>query len=353
MLALHLLLRRVGRRIRTRAPAGGEPRLGSAPSSSSGRSRWPSSGAGWRSASSCSGWSPPPAPSPTRPAAEAVRRSSRRGCAWLRAAACVLGLVLAFTYFVIRFAGTVVRAPAARARGAPRRPGGAAGRHPRGDGGGRGAGAGPCFFGLLAVLARLEVDLVPVLASAGVAGIALGFGVQTLIRDFFTGLFILIEDQYGVGDVIKVGEVTGKVEHFTLRITQVRSLDGSLTSIPNGEIITVTNLSKDWSQVVLDVNIELGEDVDRAIAVIERTADQLAAAWGDRIEGEPEVLGVETVDPQAEAITIRVVLRTAPLERWAVSRELRRRILDAFRAEEIEVPPRSVVNVPSAGSPRP
>lgn len=202
------------------------------------------------------------------------------------------------------------------------------------------------FVGLLGVLAHLEIDAVPLLASAGVAGIAIGFGVQSLIRDFFTGLFILLEDQYGVGDLIQVGGVSGKVERFTLRITQIRGLDGSLTSVPNGEITTVTNLSKDWSQVVLDVNIALGEDVDRATAVIERTANNLSEVWADRIQGAPEVLGVETVDPLSQAITIRVVIRTAPLERWTVARELRRRVLDAFREEDIQVPPRSVLTVP-------
>lgn len=197
------------------------------------------------------------------------------------------------------------------------------------------------FIGLLSMLATLDFDPVPLLASAGVAGIALGFGVQTLIRDFFTGFFILLEDQYGVGDVIRVGTTSGKVERLTLRITQIRGLDGSLTSIPNGEILSVTNLSKDWAQVVLDVNIALGEDVDRATAVIAKTAQELAARWPDRVRGEAEVLGVETVDAAARAVTIRTVIKTAPGEQWKVSRELRRRLVDAFEEEEIEAPPRS------------
>lgn len=209
------------------------------------------------------------------------------------------------------------------------------------------------FIGVLAVLGQLDVDPVPLLASAGVAGIALGFGVQSLIRDFFTGFFILLEDQYGVGDVIRVGGITGKVEQLTLRITQIRGLDGSLTSIPNGEILSVTNLSKDWAQVVLDVRVALGEDVARATEVIARTAKALADDWPDRVRGEPEVLGVETVDPAARAITIRVILKTAPLEQWAVSRELRRRLVDAFEEEGIEVPPRSAFGLPEEGAERP
>ncbi len=351
MLAFHLLLRRLARRVRSRGRAEEEHGLGLGPVFL----LWALSVAqfwGWVALGVFLLWLIPA----TRPVtfeagAEAVDVLATT-LAWLRDEGWVLALILLFTYFVARFAGAVVRR-LIHVFGM---------RH-----GGRvelraetleGTVAGGVqllvfFFGLLAVLAQLEVDLVPVLASAGVAGIAIGFGVQSLIRDFFTGIFILIEDQYGVGDLIQVGGVSGKVERFTLRITQIRSLDGSLTSIPNGEIVTVTNLSRDWSQVVLDANIALGEDVDRAIAVIEKTADDLAAAWGDRIQGEPEVLGVETVDPLAQAITIRVVLKTAPLERWTVSRELRRRILDAFRAEEIEVPPRAVVTLPSAGSPRP
>lgn len=270
--------------------------------------------------------------------------------AWLLGPGLIVAGIVLGTYFVARFAGAVVH-HLILTFGT---------RH-----GGRVqlraetlaatvAGAGQLviwFLGLVAVLAYLEVNPLPLLASAGVAGIAIGFGVQSLIRDFFTGLFILLEDQYGVGDLIKVGAVSGKVERFTLRITQVRGLDGSLTSIPNGEILTVTNLSKDWSQVVLDVNIKLGENVDRAIAVINEAAHELTQEWGDRIQGEPEVLGVETVDPLAEAVTIRVVLRTAPLERWAASRELRRRVLEAFRQEKIQVPPRAVVTAPGPPPP--
>lgn len=202
------------------------------------------------------------------------------------------------------------------------------------------------FAGLVAVLAQLDINPVPLLASAGVAGIAIGFGVQSLIRDFFTGFFILLEDQYGVGDVIQVGTQTGRVERLTLRITQFRGIDGSLTSIPNGEIRAVTNLSKDWAQVVLDVHVALGQDVDRATAVIAETARALAAEQPDRIRGEPEVLGVEKVDPAARAITVRVLVKTAPLEQWNVSRELRQRLVGAFEEAGIEIPPRAGFVVP-------
>lgn len=265
---------------------------------------------------------------------------------WLLGSGLILGMIVVATIFVGRFAGAVARR-LVQTFGA--RQGGRAELRAETLLGTVSAAAQTlvAFIGLIVVLGWLRIDPLPLVASAGVAGIAIGFGVQTLIRDFFTGLFILLEDQYGVGDLIQLRGTTGKVERFTLRITQVRGLDGSLTSIPNGEITTVTNLSKDWSQVVLDVNIKLGEDVDRAIAVITETAESLAREWGDRIQGEPEVLGVETVDPATETVTIRIVIRTAPLERWAVSRELRRRVLDAFRDEAIQVPPRAIVTSPN------
>lgn len=351
VLLVHLGLRRVSRRLRDRTREQLEEGLGLKPVVL----QWGISVVqffAWIALGTFLLWLVPATRPLTFAAAADALRLLRGGLGWLRDDGWVLLLILVVTGFVARFAGAVVR-QVLHVFGM---------RH-----GGRvelraetleGTVSGGVqvlvfFFGVLAVLAQLEVDLLPVLASAGVAGIAIGFGVQSLIRDFFTGLFILIEDQYGVGDLIQVGAITGKVERFTLRITQIRGLDGSLTSIPNGEITTVTNLSKDWSQVVLDVNIAIGEDVDRAVDAITESATQLARDWGDRIQGEPEVLGVETVDPLSQAITIRVVLRTAPLERWTVSRELRRRILDAFRAREIQVPPRAVVTVAGGGAPQP
>lgn len=283
-------------------------------------------------------------------AAEGLRFLGRTGD-WLLGEGLVILVLVVGTFVIARFAGAVARHLTA-ALGL--RQGGRA--QLRADTlTGTVSGATQIvvgFIGLIAVLNQLAVDPLPLLASAGVAGIAIGFGIQTLIRDFFTGMFILLEDQYGVGDLIQLGGVTGKVERFTLRITQVRGLDGSLTSVPNGEITSVTNLSKDWSQVVLDAHIKLGEDVDRAIEVIADAAHELAREWGDRVQGDPEVLGVETVDPAAGAVTIRIVVRTAPLERWAVSRELRRRILDAFSEQNIQVPPRAAITTPGEGAPR-
>ncbi|HET7273713.1 MAG TPA: mechanosensitive ion channel domain-containing protein [Longimicrobiaceae bacterium] len=268
---------------------------------------------------------------------------------WLSGAGLVLILIAAGTFFIARFVSAMVRYLIALFG---HRRGGRIGLRAETLAGTAAALSALLvfFLGVVAVLMYLNFDPVPLLAGAGVAGIALGFGVQTLIRDFFTGFFILLEDQYGVGDVIRIGGAVGTVERFTLRITQIRAQDGSLTSIPNGEVLNVTNLSKDWSQAVLDVNIALGEDIDKATEVIALTAKGLADDWGTRIRGEPEVLGVELIDPANRSVSIRVVMRTAPLERWAVAREMRRRILDAFDEAEIEVPPRSVLTFGGGGS---
>ena len=275
-------------------------------------------------------------------------REITRAAAWLGSSGIFVALILVATLLGMRFFGVVVRQlvlgfGARRGGRVALRVGTLAGTVVRV------AQLLVLFLGILALLSQLEIDAVPLLASAGVVGIALGFGVQSLIRDFFTGFFILLEDQYGVGDIIRVGAVAGTVERFTLRITQLRGVDGSLTSIPNGEITTVTNLSKDYAQVVMDVRVLLGEDVDRATEVIAETARQLAEDWQERIRGEPEVWGIESIDTAAQAVAIRVVIKTAPLERFRVSRELRRRILDAFAEQGIRVPPRSVVTLSAEG----
>jgi small conductance mechanosensitive channel len=339
---LHALLRRVALRLRARRP---EEEQGLGESVGLVAARWgvrALQGGVWIGLTLLILWLLPR----TRPFVYATggRASvmAERAALWILGPGLVVATVLVLSVLAARFAGAVARRMVIRfgARHGGRvalRAGTLAGT----------VAAGVqllvLFIGLLAVLAQLEVDPVPLLASAGVAGIAIGFGVQTLIRDFFTGFFILLEDQYGVGDVIRVGSTSGKVERLSLRITQIRGLDGSLTSIPNGEITTVTNLSKDYAQVVLDASIALGEDVDRATEVLARTAQEVAAAWPEKMRGEPEVLGVETVDSAARSITIRMIVKTAPLERFTVSRELRRRILDAFAQEGIEVPPRSAV----------
>ncbi|MEM9033755.1 MAG: mechanosensitive ion channel family protein [Actinomycetota bacterium] len=200
---------------------------------------------------------------------------------------------------------------------------------------------------LLAVaiaLGELGIALGPLIAGAGIAGVALGFGAQSIVRDFLSGLFILMEDQYGVGDVVDLGEASGVIEEVALRITKVRDLDGTLWYVPNGEIHRVANRSHIWARAVMDIEVAYDTDLDRAGEVIKRVADEL---WREHAEaatiiGEPELWGVEAFG--ASSIVIRLVARTEPGEQWAVSRELRKRLKVAFDDEGIEIPfPQRVV----------
>ncbi len=188
------------------------------------------------------------------------------------------------------------------------------------------------------VLRELGIDITPILAGAGVAGIAIGFGAQSLIKDIFGGLSILAEDQFRVGDVIKAAGVTGQVERITLRVTGVRDADGVVHIIPNGEIKVVSNLSKGWSRVAVDVGVPYREDLDRVTKALDAAARDLAAdpECGRLILGPPAVLGVESF---AESrMMMRLVARAEPLAQDKVARELRRRIKLALEREGIAIP---------------
>lgn len=202
------------------------------------------------------------------------------------------------------------------------------------------------IFAIAAAIALGEVgiNLGPLIAGAGIAGVALGFGAQTIVRDFLSGMFILVEDQYGVGDVVDLGDAVGSVEEVQLRITKVRGLDGTLWIVPNGEITRVANRSHVWARAVMDIEVAYDTDLDRAGEVIKQVADDL---WREEnpdatIIGEPELWGVEAFG--ASSIVIRLVARTDPGEQWNVSRELRLRLKAAFDDEGIEIPfPQRVV----------
>lgn len=189
---------------------------------------------------------------------------------------------------------------------------------------------------VIGVLRVLDVRLAPLLTGAGLLGVAIGFGAQSLIRDFLAGVFILVEDQFGVGDVVDLGAATGTVEAVTLRATRVRSVDGTVWHVPNGEIQRVGNMSQHWSRALLDVQIAYDADIDRARAAMKRVAD---AAWHREraIIEEPEVWGVQSLGPPG--IVIRLVAKTEPLEQWRISRVLREGIKEEFDREGIEVPP--------------
>lgn len=185
------------------------------------------------------------------------------------------------------------------------------------------------------ILDELGVDLRPLLAGAGIVGVALGFGSQALVRDFLAGIFILVEDQFGVGDVVDLGEARGTVEAVSLRTTRLRSVDGTVWHVPNGEIRRVGNMSQHWSRALLDIEIAYNADIEQAKRVIKRVADEV---WKERKEvlEEPEIWGVEKLGP--DGIVIRLGVKTRPSEQWDVSRELRQRIKVAFDEEGIDVP---------------
>jgi moderate conductance mechanosensitive channel len=188
------------------------------------------------------------------------------------------------------------------------------------------------------VIAQLGYNIAPLIASAGIIGVAIGFGAQSLVRDFLSGIFMILEDQYGVGDVVNVGEATGTVEAVGLRVTRLRDVDGTVWYVRNGEIMAVGNMSQNWARSVLDISISYHEDVDRVSQILRSVAHEM---WEDpdyrpNILEEPEIWGVERLDP--DAFVVRVVIKTAPLEQWAVSRELRQRIKTRFDELGIEIP---------------
>ena len=194
---------------------------------------------------------------------------------------------------------------------------------------------------VLTVLSELGVNLAPLIAGAGIVGLALGFGAQSLVRDFLTGLFMLLEDQFGVGDVIDTGLAVGTVEGVSLRTTRLRDVDGVVWHVPNGEIRRVGNRSRQWARAVVDVAIAYDADLTRATEVIRDVARDLAAdpAFDDDLLDEPDVLGVESIDPSG--VVLRIVARTRPQEQGRVGRELRARVKAALDDAGIMAPPAS------------
>ena len=178
----------------------------------------------------------------------------------------------------------------------------------------------------LLVIDKFGVNPGPVLAGASIVGVALGFGAQSLVRDFLSGFFLLAEDQFGVGDVITVTDVTGTVEEVNLRVTRLRAADGTVWFVPNGEIRKVGNAAREWAVAIVDVSVPAGADVGTATAAI---ADELAAlpeaeGIADAVLGAPEVLGVEAMG--ADGFTVRVSVKTKPNQRAGVARAVRARI---------------------------
>jgi small conductance mechanosensitive channel len=192
-------------------------------------------------------------------------------------------------------------------------------------------------FGTM-ILAQVGVNIAPIIASAGIVGVALGFGAQSLVKDFLSGIFMIFEDQYGVGDVINVGDASGTVEAVSLRVTRLRDVNGTVWYVPNGEILRVGNMSQNWARAVVDVTVGYREDLGKVIRTLRDVAEDL---WQDDdfrdvIIEEPEVTGVETLGP--ESLGVRVMVKTEPMEQWRVARELRSRIKARFDHEGISIP---------------
>jgi small conductance mechanosensitive channel len=219
----------------------------------------------------------------------------------------------------------------------------------------------------LMILGAVGIQLAPLLAGAGIAGVALGFGAQNIVKDFLGGLFIILEDQYGIGDIVELRDSMGSpgaggtVEAISLRTTRMRDVEGIVWHVPNGEIRSAGNKSQQWARSLIDVGVAYGTDVEHASGVIKRAADSV---WHDPEIGgfvleEPEVWGLERFD--ADALAIRLVVKVQPAKQWAVNRELRRRIKAAFDTEGIEIPfPQRTVwlrtedkaDVPAAATPQ-
>ncbi|MDN5893140.1 MAG: mechanosensitive ion channel family protein, partial [Nocardioides sp.] len=184
---------------------------------------------------------------------------------------------------------------------------------------------------IVAIVAMMIIDQLgynvgPLLASAGILGVAVGFGAQALVRDFLSGIFMILEDQYGVGDYIDVGEANGTVEAVGLRVTRMRDTEGTVWYVRNGEILRVGNMSQNWARTVLDVAVAYAEDLTRVRRVLAEVAHDL---WEDDeyrgvVIEEPQIWGVQSID--RDGVLIRVALKTAPQEQWGVGRELRQRI---------------------------
>jgi small conductance mechanosensitive channel len=188
---------------------------------------------------------------------------------------------------------------------------------------------------LLTALPRIGVNPFPALTLAGLASVAIGFGAQNLVRDLITGFYIVLEDQYVVGDTIQIGDTTGRVEHLTLRRTVVRDARGALVTIANGEIRVVGNLSRDWSQAFVDVSLAPEAPLERTLQAVEAAATELRGdpAWSVALVDGPRILGMQGYDQNAS--TVRLQVRTAPTRQDEVSRELRRRIQLEFQRQGI------------------
>ena len=194
------------------------------------------------------------------------------------------------------------------------------------------------FFVVLTVLANFGIDITTLIAGAGVAGLAIGFGAQSLVKDVITGFFIIFEDQFGVGDNVMINmnpNIRGTVQGVGLRITKVRAYTGEIHVLSNSQILQVTNYSKTNSLAVIDVSVAFEEDLQRVFDVLRKVGEEVKET-NEKIVGEPEVLGVQTFG--AHEVVVRMTIETLPMEHYGVGRDLRKRIKEVFDEEGIEIP---------------
>lgn len=194
----------------------------------------------------------------------------------------------------------------------------------------------------LTILDNLGLSLAPLLASAGIAGLAIAFGAQSLIADTFNGFFILLEGQFAVGDFIRVGSSSGTVEEFSLRRTVIRSMDGAAVTIPNSEIRTVENLSKGWSRAIVEIAVAPEADIEEVMRILHEELDNVQEDpdFGDQILEPPNILGMTGIEPNR--LIFRAFVKTMPMQQWAIGRTLVTRIRDRMIAEGVPMPPRTV-----------
>jgi small conductance mechanosensitive channel len=194
------------------------------------------------------------------------------------------------------------------------------------------------FIAILMIMSEIGIKIAPILAGAGIAGIAVGFGGQYLIRDIITGLFIIIENQFRVGDVVGINGKSGAVEDITLRMTTLRDMDGTVHHIPNGEITVVSNMSKFFSRVNLNIGISYSSSIDKAIEIINKVGEELAndPDWKDQILSPPRFLRLDSLSDSS--VDLKILGDTKPSMQWAVAGELRMRLKRSFDDAGIEIP---------------
>jgi moderate conductance mechanosensitive channel len=191
---------------------------------------------------------------------------------------------------------------------------------------------------LFIALRQVGIEIGPLLAGAGIIGLAVSFGAQSLVKDIINGFFILLENNMNVGDVVQIAGLSGTVEKINMRVTVLRDLDGKVHAVPNGDITTITNMTKEWSRAVLDIAVSYGENIDSCFDVLRAIGEDLLhdPVFGPLVIDPVEILGVDSLGDSS--VSIKVLCKTQPSKQWQVAREFRRRVLKAFNEKGIEIP---------------